>query len=222
MSDPFSVRPAIERGLAALGLALAPAQVERLVGYLALLARWNATYNLTAIRDPAEMVVKHLNDSLAVLPFLAGDSLADLGSGAGLPGVPLAIAAPARRVVLVESNGKKARFLRECVRALALANVRVVEARAEAPSDAAPVAEVTARALAPLPELVRLAAGWLAPDGRLLAMKGPGHDGEVGALPSGWSVDAIHRLAVPGLDGDRVLVVVKRSPDAVSGVASLA
>ncbi len=209
--DP-DLRAPLESGLAALGLTLAPAQVDALLDYVALLARWNAVYNLTAVREPREMVTRHLLDSLGIAPHLAGTALADLGSGAGLPGIPLAIAEPARRVFLVESNGKKARFLREVVRRLALGNAHVIEARAESAAVPEPVHAVTARALAALPELAALAARWLAPGGALYAMKGPDHRDEIAALPPGWSVAATHRLAIPGLDGDRWLVVVKPSP----------
>src|SRR5947208_287506 len=115
----------LQTGLAELGLAPGPAACEQLLDYVELLARWNAVYNLTAVRDPLEMIERHLLDSLAVAPFVRGDSLADLGTGAGLPGIPLAILAPERQHVLIDSNGKKTRFLREAVRALVLANVRV-------------------------------------------------------------------------------------------------
>ncbi|MBC7988528.1 MAG: 16S rRNA (guanine(527)-N(7))-methyltransferase RsmG, partial [Luteimonas sp.] len=143
----------LERGIAALGLdaALAPP----LLAYLTLLDRWNKTYNLTAIRDPREMVGKHLLDSLAMLPFVREvTTLADLGTGPGLPGIPLAIALPSLQVTLVESNGKKARFLREAVRMLALGNARVAESRAEALAEPGAYAAITARALATLPDIL--------------------------------------------------------------------
>ena len=215
MPDPQTPLPALraplERGAAALGLELAPAQVDRLLAYLALLERWNAVYNLTAVRHPREMVARHLLDSLAVHLHIDAASLADLGSGAGLPGIPLAIAAPQRRVTLVESNGKKARFLREAQRSLPLPNVAVAELRAERARPPAQVEGVVARALAPLRELVALAEPWLGPDGRLYAMKGPGHEAELAAVPPAWALAALHRLVVPDLDGDRWLVVLKRS-----------
>jgi 16S rRNA (guanine527-N7)-methyltransferase len=210
-SDP-ALRDPLEAGLAALGLGFAPAQVDALLDYVALLVRWNAVYNLTAVRDPREMVVRHLLDSLAIAPHVQGMSLADLGSGAGLPGIPLAIADRTRRVCLVESNGKKARFLREAARRLGLERVVVLQARAESAPVPEPFEAVTARALAALPELARLAGRWLAPGGALHAMKGPDHRDELAALPAGWSVAATHRLAIPGLDADRWLVVLRPSP----------
>ena len=148
-----ALRPELESGLRALGLDVAIA--TPLLAYLALLARWNATYNLTAIRDPREMVGKHLLDSLAMHPFVdgianAGGRLADLGTGAGLPGIPLAIAKPGLRVSLVESNGKKVRFLREAIRKLGLSNVEAVESRIEAFDAPGRFDAITARALATL------------------------------------------------------------------------
>src|SRR5688500_10987851 len=156
MNDPLppELRAELDAGLRALGLDVALA--TPLLAYLALLARWNATYNLTAIRDPREMVAKHLLDALAMHPHVdgiaaAGGRLADLGTGPGLPGIPLAIAKPALQVTLVESNGKKVRFLREAVRRLALPNVEVVEARIEAFDAPGRFDAITARALATLP-----------------------------------------------------------------------
>ncbi len=210
MSDRPTLDAQLAAGLDALGIAVDAAARARLVDYIELLARWNATYNLTAVRDPAEMVTRHLLDSLAIAPFVTGDRVADLGTGAGLPGVPLAILQPQRRFELVEANGKKARFLREVVRRLPLPNAEVVEARAEG-GHASPVPCVVARALAALPELVRLATPWLAPDGELLAMKGPGWEDERRGLPPGWSVTASHAIHVPGLDAGRFLVVLKQA-----------
>jgi len=206
-----SLRPELEHGLQALGLDAALS--TPLLEYVALLARWNATYNLTAVRDPREMVGKHLLDSLAMHAFVddiaaAGGSLADLGTGAGLPGIPLAIAKPGLRVVLVESNGKKVRFMREAVRKLGLANVEVVESRIEAYDAPGRFDAITARALATLPLIVALGGHLLRPGGVLLAMKGVLPDEEIAALPPGWHVRTAHVLAVPGLDAERHLVVV--------------
>jgi len=213
VADRSALRHSLAIGVSALELEfeLGAEALDRLLDYLALLERWNATYNLTAIRDPAEMVVKHLLDSLAVLPHLDPRALADLGSGAGLPGIPIAIAEPARRVTLVESNGKKARFLRECARALALANVDVVEARAEHDARERLPGSAIARALATLAALCRYAEPWVDADGHLHAMKGPGFEPELAELPRGWVHDATRALSVPGLDAGRWLVVLKRS-----------
>jgi 16S rRNA (guanine527-N7)-methyltransferase len=207
----------LERGIAALGLDAALA--APLLAYLALLDRWNKTYNLTAIRDPREMVGKHLLDSLAMRPFVREvATLADLGTGAGLPGIPLAIALPSLQVTLVESNGKKARFLREAVRTLALGNARVAESRAEALAEPGAYAAITARALATLPDILAVGGHLLRPGGRLLAMKGARPDDEIAALPAGWRLEAVHPLAVPGLTAERHLVVVARASDGAGAV----
>lgn len=196
--------------------ALDEALAAPLLAYLALLARWNRAYNLTAVRDPRAMVSRHLLDSLAVHAAVApvaarGGSLADLGTGPGLPGIPLAIALPGLQVALVESNGKKARFLREAVRTLGLGNARVVESRIESVDAPGTFDAITARALATLPGILELGGHLLAPGGRLLAMKGVVPDDEIAALPAGWKVERVEPLAVPGLEGERHLVVVSRS-----------
>ncbi|GHD73230.1 ribosomal RNA small subunit methyltransferase G [Luteimonas padinae] len=204
--DPHAI---LDAGLATLGLD--PALAAPLRRYLDLLARWNRTYNLTAIRYPGEMVTLHLLDSLSMHAHVDGVSrLADLGTGAGLPGIPLAIARPGLEVTLVESNGKKARFLREAVRSLGLANARVAESRAEAVDLPGAFDAITARAVATLADILAAGGHLLAPGGRLLAMKGVRPDAEVAALPVGWEVRAIHPLAVPGLGAERHLVVVGR------------
>ena len=210
---PTDPHAALDAGLAALGLDAALAAPLR--RYLELLARWNRTYNLTAIRDPGEMVVLHLLDSLSMHSHTQGiASLADLGTGAGLPGIPLAIAQPGLQVTLVESNGKKARFLREAVRTLGLDNARVAESRAEALDMPGAFEAITARAMATLADILAVGGHLLAPGGRLLAMKGARPDAEIAALPPGWRVEAVHPLAVPGLDAGRHLVVVGRAaPD---------
>ena len=223
--DPATLRPDLEGGLRALGLD-PTATVDRaapgagddgtlagaLLAYLALLVRWNATYNLTAIRDPREMLTKHLLDSLAMAPHVRGiDTLADLGTGPGLPGIPLALATPGLSVALVESNGKKARFLRECVRQLGLApRVRVLESRAEGLAEPGAFEAITARALDRLAGILDVGGHLLAPGGRLLAMKGVYPTEELAELPAGWTASAVHRLGVPGLDGERHLVDVRR------------
>ncbi len=210
-----ALRKDLEAGLDALGLDRALA--GPLLDYLALLLRWNAAYNLTAIRDPREMVAKHLLDSLAMhgatAPLAAaGGRLADLGTGAGFPGIPLAIAQPGLQVALVESSGKKARFLREAIRNLGLGNATAVESRIEAYDAPAAFDAITARALATLPLILALGGHLLKPGGVLLAMKGVVPADEIAALPPGWEVREIRPLAVPGLGAERHLVVVGRAP----------
>lgn len=214
LPEPIArLRPELDAGLAALGLpgGDAPGSLSAaLLAYLALLAKWNQAYNLTAVRDPREMLSRHLLDSLAMARFVDASPLADLGTGPGLPGIPLAIAHPALQVALVESNGKKARFLREAVRTLGLANARVLESRAEAVAEPAGFALVTARALDRLAGILAVGGHLLAPGGRLLAMKGVRPDDELAELPAGWELAALHPLHVPGLVGERHLVEIRR------------
>ncbi len=207
---PQALREDLEHGLTALGLDAA-ALSPPLLAYLALLDRWNRTYNLTAIRDPREMVTRHLLDSLAMHAFVEDGTLADLGTGPGLPGIPLAIAKPQLQVTLVESNGKKARFLREAVRTMGLSNARVAESRAEALDEPGTYDAITARALDVLPGIIKVGGHLLKPGGRLLAMKGMRPDDEIATLPAGWTLSTLHALTVPGLVGERHLVVVARN-----------
>jgi len=199
----------LDRGLSALGLPLPDDTRRALLAYLALLARWNRTYNLSAIREPRDMLVRHIFDSLAVLPHVVGHRLADIGTGAGLPGIPVALARPDLRILLVDSNGKKTRFLREAVRALPLADrCEVVQARAEALVDPQGFDTVTSRAFATLADFVGATRGLLAPGGRWLAMKGRRPDDELAALPGDIHVEAVVPLTVPDLAGERHAVIM--------------
>jgi 16S rRNA (guanine527-N7)-methyltransferase len=209
MAERDRLRHRLDEGLAALGQDLPAALRERLIDYVELLARWNAAYNLTAVRDPGDMVSRHLLDSLAIAPYVSGASLADLGSGAGLPGIPLALVAPERQVTLVDSNGKKARFLREAVRALKLANVRVIEGRVQDVPGQFDC--ITARAFATLADMLNWAGNLLAPGGDWLAMKGRLQEEEIAALPSGYQIARVLPLQVPGSEGERHLIVVRRA-----------
>ncbi|HET6631812.1 MAG TPA: 16S rRNA (guanine(527)-N(7))-methyltransferase RsmG [Rhodanobacteraceae bacterium] len=214
----FLTRPAIlsslehqlDAGIAALGLTLPGEATTRLLAYLRLLERWNAHYNLTAVREPAQMVTRHLLDSLAVAPHVDGDTLADLGAGAGLPGIPLAIAAPQRAVTLIDANGKKARFMRTARRELALDNVSVVEARVEQAEGRFDC--IVARAFASLPRMLALGGHLLAPGGRWLALKGRLPEDEIAALPAGFRIDGTVSLSVPGLNAERHLLVMSKAP----------
>jgi 16S rRNA (guanine527-N7)-methyltransferase len=190
-------------------------QVSRLLAYLDLLQRWNRAYNLTAVRDRADMVTRHLLDSLVVLPWIPGGRLLDAGSGAGLPGVPLAIARPDLDVTLLDSAGKKIRFLEHLRRELGLRNVTPVQARLEdyAPQDlvSAPFGAVISRAFASLAAFAA-AARHLTGAARLLAMKGRYPASELAELPAWLRVEAVERLAVPGLQEERHLVIMSVSP----------
>lgn len=217
MTDRAVLQHRLEQGIAALGLRLPGNAEGRLLDYLDLLVRWNATYNLTAVRDPAEMVTRHLLDSLAILPFVSGATLADLGTGPGLPGIVLAIAAPGRAITLVDSNGKKVRFLREAIRSLKLEGVQAVQSRVEDVQGQFDC--ITARAFATLADMLGWGGHLLAPDGRWLAMKGRRPDDELEALPPGFVLDSMHALAVPGLEGERHLAVIRRA-EAAPGPAA--
>ena len=211
MSTRAILQARLERGIATLGVALPAGAVERLLDYQALLERWNAAYNLTAVRDPAEMVTRHLLDSLAILPYVQGETLADLGTGPGLPGIPLAIAAPGRQILLVDSNGKKVRFLREAIRALKLDDVCAVQSRVEDVEGTFDC--VTARAFASLADMLGWGGHLLAPGGVWLAMKGRLPAEELPGVPPGFALRGVHALAVPGLDAERSLVVLGRAAD---------
>lgn len=194
-------------------LRLDPALLDPLLVYLSELEKWNAAYNLTAVRDPGEMVTRHLLDSLALLPALDGIAithLLDVGSGAGLPGIPLALARPDWQVAVLDSNGKKARFLRHAVRSLGLSNVQVFESRVEAHEAAQPYDAITSRAFSALGEFVTLTAPLLAAGGHWLAMKGRLDDNEIAALPPLASAPRVVRLAVPGLHEARHVVIATR------------
>jgi 16S rRNA (guanine527-N7)-methyltransferase len=210
MIPPSPLLPELEDGLERLGVT-GPDLAARLLAYLELLVRWNHSYNLTAIRDPREMLVKHLFDSLSMHAFVGDERMADLGAGAGLPGIPLALARPGLQVTLVESAGKKARFMREVKRQLGLDNIEVIEGRAEAVDRPGGFDCLVARALGTLGMILDIGGHLLTPGGRLLAMKGTVPHEEIQALPAGWEVSAIHALEVPGLGAERHLVIVGRS-----------
>ncbi|QDX81952.1 16S rRNA (guanine(527)-N(7))-methyltransferase RsmG [Denitratisoma sp. DHT3] len=200
----------LHQGVGALGLEL-PADAEaRLLTYLALLKKWNRAYNLTAVRDEAAMVSQHLLDSLTLVPHLAGiASLADIGSGAGLPGIPLAIARPALAITSIETVQKKAAFQQQARIELKLENFTVHCGRVE--DFAGQFDAVTSRAFAELADFVRLAGHLAVPGGRLLAMKGVFPAEEIARLPATWRVAASHPLRVPGLEARRHLIVLERS-----------
>lgn len=201
----------LAEGLSALHLPLAAAAQDRLLAYAALVQKWNRTYQLTARADDWSMVALHLLDSLAILPWVDTGRLADIGSGGGTPGIPLAIARPDLAVNLVETNGKKAAFLRQAAIELALTNVVVVEARVESWRPQERPTMVTSRAFASLADFVGLTRSLLAPGGRWLAMKGVYPQAEIDGLPAGIAVEAVRALAVPGVDGARHLVVLRES-----------
>lgn len=209
-------RSALERGVEQLALALSQSVCEQLLAYVTLLAKWNRSYNLTAIREPLDMVSHHLLDSLAVLPHLpalpAHARLADAGSGAGLPGIPVALARPEWHVTLIESNQKKAAFLRQAAIELRLANVEVHEGRAEAWQSGERFALVTSRAFAELGAFIAACRHLLVPGGMFAAMKGKRPEAEIQALPADVQCRKVIPLRIPFLDAERHLVLCELKP----------
>jgi 16S rRNA (guanine527-N7)-methyltransferase len=215
-----NLRALLLRGLDAMQITLTASQTEQLLQYVALLAKWNRAYNLTAVRDIEQMVSRHLLDSLTLLPFIdegnddaetsGAKTFADVGTGAGLPGLVLAICAPHHRFELFDSNGKKIRFVKQAIGELHLANASAQQTRIEAWQPAAGYDAILSRAFASLSEMAALCEHLLAPHGRLLAMKGNYPDDELAALPPQWQLDAAHPLRVPAEVGQRHLIILSR------------
>ena len=200
----------LAQGLAQMGVDLAPTVQAKLISYAALLYKWNKTFSLTALREEEKAVSHHLLDSLAILPFVPEGNLLDVGSGGGMPGIPLAIARPELQVTLLDSNSKKTAFLRQAAIELALPNVAVHCGRVEQYHPAMGFAAITSRAFAELADFVNLSRHLLVDGGRWLGMKGVWPEDEIARLPSAVRVECVHRLAVPGVDGERHLVVMRR------------
>jgi 16S rRNA (guanine527-N7)-methyltransferase len=195
---------------ALLGVRLGEADAARLLTLLEELRHWNRRTNLTAITDPEQMITHHLLDSLAISPDLTGTRVADVGTGAGFPGLPLAVANPQRHFTLIDSNAKKLRFVSHAAGLLAVSNVTTLHARAESLRPEAPFETVTARALAPLPKLLEAVAPLCGPHTRVLAMKGRWPEDELAQLPAAWRLASSRILTIPGLDAARCLLVLSR------------
>ncbi len=207
-----NLEASLSAGLAALGEPPTPVQVDQLAHYLQLLEKWNHAFNLTAVRDPEEMVTRHVLDSLATRPYLYGGAILDVGTGAGLPGIPLAVMASHQHFGLLDSVGKKIRFLRHAVGELALSNCEVVQSRVEAYAPESHYDTVVCRAFASTGEFVAQCGRLVAREGRLLAMKGRDPERELSELPPGWR-GRCERVEVPGLDEQRHVVIVERGVD---------
>ena len=198
----------LDEGLAELGLAQRLGDDQMLMQYVTELMTWNRVYNLTSVRKPAENVTRHVLDSLTVLPHLRGDRILDIGTGAGLPGIPLAIACPEREFVLLDSSSKKLRFVRQTLGILELDNVTLEDARVEEYQPEQHFDTITCRAFSDLPDFYRYAARLCADEGRMLAMKGVYPMTEVECLQDKSVIDDIVALKVPGLDAERHLVIM--------------
>ena len=203
-------RPRLIDAAAQMAVPLSTEQQDRLLEYLALFARWNSAYNLSAIRDPQQMLERHIIDSLSIVNLCGEGPIIDVGSGGGLPGIPLAIMHPERPVTLLDSNGKKTRFLFQVATTLPLPNVQVVNERVEEFEPAQKFAGVVSRAFASIADMVSGSEHLLAPGGRFYAMKGKLLEDELSTLPKGIKVERVHPLSVPGCDADRHLIVLSR------------
>jgi 16S rRNA (guanine527-N7)-methyltransferase len=204
-------RDMLDAGARELGIGLTPQSAESLLKLVDELEHGNSQFNLTAIRDRPGMLKKHVLDSLSVQPYLRGSRIADVGTGAGFPGLVLSIVNPERRFTLIEATGKKARFVEQTASRIGAANVLVVNSRAESYRPFELFDTVVARALSSLADFVAYAGHLCAPGGRLLAMKGKRPDEEISALPRSFRALAVHRLSVPGLGDERHLVELVRS-----------
>ena len=201
----------LEQGLAELGIVLPSTAQEALLAYAALLYKWNKTYSLTAMREQDKAVSHHLLDSLAILPFVPEGGLLDVGSGGGMPGIPLAIARPELRVTLLDSNSKKAAFLQQAAIELGLSNISVHWGRVEQYHPSVGFSAITSRAFSELADFAGLSQHLLGVEGRWLAMKGVWPHDEIARLPGDVLVEAVHQLQVPGVEGERHLVIMKHA-----------
>ncbi|MAM00449.1 16S rRNA (guanine(527)-N(7))-methyltransferase RsmG [Hydrocarboniclastica marina] len=211
MATDTAYREVLVKGAAQLGLTLSEHETDRLLAFRELLEKWNKAYNLTSVRDPAQMIGRHLLDSLSIAPWVTATDLLDVGSGGGLPVLPLAIIMPGTRFVALDSNSKKTRFLTQCKLELGLDNVEVVHARAEDFQPAQRFSQVSSRAFTAIANMVRWCGPLLAEEGEFLAMKGPEWIAELSDVPTAWYLAADHGLQVPGCEGQHHLLIIRRS-----------
>ena len=206
-----ALKEILSNGLRQLNLAqpLDEKQQSKLIKYVELLAKWNKSYNLTAVRKPEQMVTRHILDSLSICPYLRGKSVLDVGTGAGLPGIPLAIVFPDRQFTLLDSNNKKTRFVVQAVSELELPNVDVVQSRVEEFETEVLFDTITTRAYASIEDMLGQTSHLLAADGVFLAMKGVNPVAEIEELSSNYSIKESHTVKVPGLEEERHLLEIK-------------
>ena len=213
--DPVLIRDDLAAGLPELAAIKAlPADLRQkliagLTHYLSELTKWNKAYNLTAVRDPRDMVVRHIFDSLSAAPWLRGTRIIDVGTGAGLPGIPLALCYPDRQFTLLDSNGKKVRFVQHVAGELGLTNVLPVQNRAESYEPEQPFDTVISRAFTALADFVSSSGRLIQSQGCLLAMKGKRPEAELQNLPTGWNATSVASINVPGLEAQRHIIVLE-------------
>lgn len=220
MADRNAEIRTLAEGAVALGLHVEASAIDRVLRLLDELERWSRAYNLTAIDSRAEMLTHHVLDSWSIAKFLHGTRIIDVGTGAGFPGLPLAIIAPDKEFTLLDSNGKKVRFVAHAARTLGLQNVVAVHARVEEHIPAAPFDTILTRAFAPMPELLRKVAGLCDQGTHVLAMKGRRSETAREGLPAGWRVETDRPLSIPGLVEERHLLVLRRAPDGSAALDS--
>tara|TARA_R110000868_G_scaffold158036_3_gene385779 strand:+ start:28917 stop:29582 length:666 start_codon:yes stop_codon:yes gene_type:complete len=182
---------------------------EKFIQFIELMIKWNRAYNLTSVRDPKQIIARHIMDSLAIMPWVTGQNILDIGTGAGLPGIPLAIMLPDTEFVLLDSNGKKCRFLVQAIRELQLDNVSVVKERVEEYFPGHKFDQIVSRAFSSISDMVLLSHHLCASDGDFMAMKGIYPQAEMADIPNGYRITGAHALEVPGLDGERNLITLK-------------
>lgn len=199
----------LSRLLDEAGISLTDHQKTLLVAYVDMLHKWNKAYNLTSVRDPAEMVVRHILDSIVVAPYLQGQRFIDVGTGPGLPGIPLAIVLPDAHFTLLDSLGKRVRFLRQVQHELKLENITPAQSRVEAYPSEPPFDGVISRAFASLNDMVSWCHHLPGEKGRFYALKGQLPEDEIASLPDGFNVESVEKLRVPQLEGERHLVIIK-------------
>ena len=199
-------------GLAAMGSVLPADAQAQLLAYVYLLEKWNRTYNLTAVRAPEQMIPRHLLDSLAILPYLQGQRVLDMGTGAGLPGIPLAMARPDLDFVLLDSNAKKTRFVTQACAELGLKNIEITQERVEKYQPARPFDTLVSRAFSTIADMLVASRHLYGPGGQVLAMKGIYPQEELAAIPPGYEVRAAHALTIPGLQAARHVVIITPRP----------
>lgn len=199
----------LSRLLDEAGISLTDHQKNQLVAYVDMLNKWNKAYNLTSVRDPNEMLIRHILDSIVVAPFLQGERFIDVGTGPGLPGIPLSIVRPECQFTLLDSLGKRVRFLRQVQHELKLENIVPIQSRVEEFPSEPPFDGVISRAFASLNDMVSWCQHLPAQEGRFYALKGLVPEDEIAQLPDGYTVESIAKLQVPQLDGERHLVIIK-------------